>query len=443
MRLQSVLSGGFTVLIVLPLVTAAQAEGPRAAAARIDVPTFSKDVAPILYAHCTGCHRPGEIAPMSLLTYADARPHADDIFDKVSEGHMPPWHADAPPGTFENERRLSETEKKTLLDWAANGAPRGDDKDLPPQPKYADGWAIGTPDLVLEMPHAFTVPANGPVAYQYFYVPTHFTETKYVQAIEVRPGKREVVHHVLVTYLAKPDTPPTPVLKPNKDWQKLPDPIAGENAPQRPQGVPPRLIATYAPGTRPQVFRAGTALRLEPGGMLELQVHYTATGEAASDRTKIGIVFSRDPSPREIRAGSFFNATLVLPAGSANTSVPGEVEFLQDTLVYGLFPHTHLRGKAWDYKLVLPDGTSRTILSVPKYDFNWQTYYMFKEPLQVPRGAKILSTAWYDNSPANKHNPDPRAEVHWGDQTWEEMQYTGILYSQVAQSKAPPAGGQR
>ena len=159
-------------------------------------------------------------------------------------------------------------------------------------------------------------------------------------------------------------------------------------------------------------------------------MHYTANGKtAASDRTKIGIVFSKDPSPREIRATAFYNGTLVIPAGSSNTSVPGEVTFAQDALVYGLLPHTHLRGKAWEYTLLLPDGTSKTILSVSKYDFNWQTYYMFTDPLQVPKGAKIVSTAWYDNSPGNKHNPNPKADVLWGDQTWEEMQYTGILYS--------------
>jgi hypothetical protein len=306
-------------------------------------------------------------------------------------------------------------------------------------PVYTDGWAIGTPDAVFEMKEAFRVPAKGTVAYQYFYIPTNFTEPKYVQAIEARPGNREVVHHVLVNYLAKPDLTRTPVLKMKEEWHQLPDPEIGENAPQRPRGVPARLIATYAPGTRPQVFRPGTALRLEPGGVLELQMHYTASGEEARDRTRIGLVFSKDPSPREIRASAFYNGTLRLPAGSPDTAVPGEVEFQQDTLVYGLLPHTHLRGKAWEYKLITPDGASRTILSVPKYDFNWQTYYMFSEPLTVPKGAKIVSTAWYDNSPANRHNPDPRADVRWGDQTWEEMQYTGILFSPVLQPRAGAA----
>jgi hypothetical protein len=425
------LCGGAALVLAVPLTAAISADGNRSTA----VPTFTKDVAPILYKNCTGCHRPGEIAPMSLLTYDDARPHADDIVDEVGAGHMPPWHADAPAGTFENERHLTEAEKKTLIDWASNGAPKGDDKDLPPVPTYTDGWAIGTPDLVLEMPQPFHVPAKGTVAYQYFYIPTNFTDAKYVQAIEARPGNREVVHHILVNYIAKPDMTRTPVLRMNQQWQQTPEPVLGENTPKRPEGTPARLIATYAPGTRPQVFRPGTALRLEPGGILELQMHYTANGDAATDRTRIGLVFSKDPAPREIRASAFYNGTLVLPAGSSNTAVPGEVTFQQDTIVYGLLPHTHLRGKRWEYRLELPDGTSKTILSVPKYDFNWQTYYMFREPLQVPKGAKIVSTAWYDNSPGNKHNPDAKVDVKWGDQTWEEMQYTGILFSPVVQPK--------
>jgi hypothetical protein len=446
MRTQSIVRGGLAALAVLPLAAALSADG-RTPLVRPPVPTFTKDVAPILYKNCTTCHRPGEIAPMSLLTYEDARPYAKDILDEVGEGHMPPWHADAPAGTFENERRLSDAEKKTLLDWAANGAPKGDDKDLPPPPEYTEGWAIGTPDLVLEMQEPFTVPAEGTVPYQYFYVPTNFTEPKYVQAIEARPGNREVVHHILVNYMAKPDLTRTPVLRMNQEWSKLPDPVIGDHAPRRSRETPTRLIGTYAPGTRPQIFRPGTALRLEPGGVIELQMHYTANGKTgATDRTRIGIVFSKDPSPREIRPAAFYNGTLMIPAGSSNTSVPGEVTFLQDTLVYGLLPHTHLRGKSWKYELVLPDGTSTTILSVPKYDFNWQTYYMFKDPLQVPKGAKIVSTAWYDNSPANKHNPNPKADVTWGDQTWEEMQYTGLLFSPVVQPKPASSsngGGQR
>ena len=397
-------------------------------------PTFTKDVAPILYKNCITCHRPGEIAPMSLLTYHDARPWAKAIRDEVSEGHMPPWHADAPRGTFHNERYLTDAEKDIIVRWANGGARQGDPKDLPAAPSFADGWQIGTPDVVLAMQEDYKVPADGTVQYEYFYIPTNFTEPKYVQAIEIRPGNREVVHHVLVYYRAKPDVQRTPVIKPNAEISQFPKEKApGIHArPARTDLPPRRILATYAPGTDPQVMPPGTALRLEPGGVLELQMHYTTMGEATSDRTKVGLVFSKDPAPREVRPWHFVNAVFTIPAGAADVAVSSDVEFLQDTTVWGMFPHTHLRGKRWEYKLTLPDGTTKTVLSVPRYDFNWQTYYMFSSPLQIPKGSKLVSTAWYDNSAANKSNPDPKADVKWGDQTWEEMQYTGLLFSPAA-----------
>ena len=392
------------------------------------IPTYTRDVAPILFKTCTGCHRPGEIGPMSLLTYEDVRPRAKAIRDKISDGAMPPWHADMPHGTFLNERGLTEQEKGTIFRWVANGAPQGDPKDLPPAPEYPKGWSIGEPDIVFEMPEDYKVPADDVIQYEYFYIPTSFTEPKWIQAIEVRPGNRNVVHHVLVFYKAKPDGQRAPVLKFNPDWQKLGPSTPGKH-PAVDDQVPSRLIATYAPGTNPQVFPAGTAMRLEPGGVIELQMHYTASGQDETDRTKVGFIFSKDPAPREVRASHFFNSTLSLPAGAPDVAVNSEVEFAQPATVWGLFPHTHVRGKRWEYVLQLPDGTKKMILSVPKYDFNWQTYYMFRDPLQVPQGAKILATAWYDNSVGNKSNPDPTVTVKWGDQTWEEMQYTGLLFS--------------
>jgi hypothetical protein len=393
-----------------------------------DVPTFAKDVAPIIYKHCASCHRPGEIAPMSLLTYEDARPWAKAIRDEVSEGHMPPWHAEAPRGTFHNERLLSDAEKATLIAWASNGAPKGDPGDLPRVPEFTAGWSIGKPDAVFEMQEDYKVPADGVIEYEWFYIPTNFTEPKWVKAIEVRPGARSVVHHVLVYYRAKADIQRTPVLQPNQAQSRMPERGPGQRPPK--EGLPPRrLLATYAPGTNPQVTPDGTAFRLEPGGIIELQMHYSTTGEAASDRTRVGMVFAKASDLREVRVSNFLNGIFTLPAGSADVSVDAEVGFAQDAVVWGLFPHTHLRGKKWRYVLELPDGTKKTVLDVPRYDFNWQTYYMFKEPLQIPRGAKLVSTAWYDNSAANKSNPDPKVDVKWGDQTWEEMQYTGILFS--------------
>ncbi|MBA2260170.1 MAG: thiol-disulfide isomerase [Acidobacteria bacterium] len=398
-----------------------------------DVPTYTRDVAPILYKNCTQCHRPGEIAPMSLLTYDEVRPWAKSIRDEVSDGTMPPWHADAPHGTFLNDRSLTAREKDVIAKWANGGAPKGDPKDMPPVPAYSDGWALGKPDAVFEMEEPYKLPADGTIQYEYFYIPTNFTEPKWVKSIEIRPSNREVVHHVLVYYRATPDLQRTPVFRPNAALARTPPEAKDKegihlNKP-RLQGLPPRrMLATYAPGTSYQVAPEGTAFRLEPGGIIELQMHYTTKGETATDRTTVGFTFAKGEA-KEIRPGQFFNGSFTLPAGEANVEVQMDAEFLQDATLWGIFPHTHLRGKKWDYKLILPDGTSKTILSVPKYDFNWQTYYMFKEPLQVPKGAKIVSTAWYDNSAGNKSNPDPKVDVKWGDQTWEEMQYTGVLFT--------------
>jgi hypothetical protein len=402
---------------------------PQPAAAQT---TFTKDVAPILFKHCVSCHRPGEIGRMSLMTYEQARPYAKAMANAIANRTMPPWHAEAPAGTFHNERILSDAERQTLTAWAAGGAINGDPGDLPAQPTFHDGWALGKPDVVLEMQEDYRVPAKGTVQYEWLYIPTNFTESKWVKSFEIRPGNRSVVHHVLIYHRAKPDGKTPPIARANRTDQSNPppdEPGVSSHPRRNLAGMPPRLIATYAPGTNPQVAPAGTAFRLEPGGVLELQMHYTANGQPATDRTKVGITFATDPSPREVHAQHFMNMRLKLPARAADVAVTTDLEFLQDATVWGLFPHTHLRGKRWSYALELPNGEKKSILSVPRYDFNWQTYYMFKEPLQVPKGSKIVSTAWYDNSAANKHNPNPNVDVLWGDQTWQEMQYTGILLS--------------
>lgn len=218
---------------------------------------------------------------------------------------------------------------------------------------------------------------------------------------------------------------------------KPPEPTTGERPP-RESKVPSRLIATYTPGSGPMILKPGAAMRLAPGGVIELQMHYTTNGTAATDRTRVGMIFAKQPPSQEVRASHFFNTQFTIPSGAADYRVDSEVGFAQDVALWGVFPHTHLRGKRWEYKLELPDGTIRPLLSVPRYDFNWQTYYVFREPIEIPRGSRILSTAWYDNSAGNRANPDPGTAVTWGDQTWEEMQYTGLLYS-VAPSAATRA----
>jgi len=418
-----------------------------APAAKLADPTFTKDVAPILYKNCTVCHRPGGIGPFSLLDYDSAKANLDDIHDAVQAGVMPPWHASGPHGVFSNDRRLSDAEKETILRWIATGAKPGDPKDQPAKPVYSTAWTIGQPDAVVAMPEDFSVPAAGTVEYQYFQVPTNFTEDKWVQAIEIMPGAREVVHHVLV-FAAQPPpaNPPTPAPAPAAAPGAAPTPrpaplfirLREQNFMPEEHRTdtlhpPPRnmgsLIGTETPGNNVMVFPPGAALRIRAGTLITFQMHYTAHGHEMKDRTKIGFKFASAPPEEEIFASHFFNGGLVLPAGQKDVQVPADLAFGQPIRIWGMMPHTHLRGTRWQYTLVKPDSSTEVILDVPRYDFNWQTYYMFAKPLDIAAGSKIHSVAWYDNSASNKNNPDPTKDVHWGDQTWEEMQYTGFLYS--------------
>jgi hypothetical protein len=399
-------------------------------------PTFSKDVAPILYKNCVTCHRPGEMAPMSLITYDQVRPYARAIRQRTELGTMPPWHAEAPTGTFSNERKLTMAEKAILTRWSDNGAPQGDPKDMPAVPVFPQGWTIGTPDAVIAMSQPYEVPASGTINYQYFTAPTNFTEDKWIQAIEIRPGVRSVVHHVLV-FASEPGGSPRqqPFVQANNPLaQALAPLIAAAAARGRTQGDGGAgrrgpLIATTAPGTNAQVFEPGAALQIKAGSVLTLQVHYTATGKPESDRTSVGFVFAKQAPKQEIRSASFINLQLRIPPGADNHRVDSVIEFNQDSHIVALFPHTHLRGKSWEYRLTYPDGREEVVLNVPHYDFNWQTYYQYAKPLGVPKGSKLLAIAHYDNSANNKANPNPNVEVRWGDQTWEEMQYSGITYT--------------
>jgi hypothetical protein len=433
---EALLAGSLAIASGIPARAPQQSAAP---AVVREAPTFSRDVAPILYKHCASCHRRGEIAPMPLLTFEDVRPWARAIARKVAADAMPPWHADPKYGTWRNDRRLTSEEKATIALWVAADGPQGDPRDLPPRPPYVPGWNIGMPDAVFAMDEAFAVPARGEVRYQYFKVPTAFTEDKWVQALEIRPGNRTVVHHVLV-YAWSPGTPPpTPyrALNPSP-----PAPVETTAAPgpfdrllrqvrstfraETPRGT---LIAQVAPGGTAHVFDPGTALRLRAGTILTFQIHYTANGTPAADRTSIGFTFAKGAPAHELFVVGMQNPRFEIPPMTADYPVESRLEFLEDVTLYSVLPHTHLRGRSWQYTLTYPDGRSEIVLAVPKYDFNWQTEYQFETPLHVPKGAILKSVAIYDNSPANKSNPDPTQLVLQGNQTWEEMQYTGLLYS--------------
>lgn len=417
-------------------------------------PTYTENVAPILFANCTSCHRPGGLGPFSLMAYDSVKTNAPEVREAVATGYMPPWHAEGPHGMSRNDRRLSAADKQTILTWIDAGMPRGDESKLPALPVYSDGWEIGTPDATVTMPADFVVPATGTVAYQYFEVSTNFTEDKWVQALEILPGARDVVHHVLV--YAK--VPPSPISPSSTAASRSPRPTgattqplflpkAEYETPDEPRRVdtrnpPPRqlgaLIGSTAPGTNVIEFPAGTALRIRAGTVLTFQMHYTAHGHEMKDRTSMGFRFAKAPPTEEIRAGAFINGVFTLPAGERDIAVTTELEPSRTVRIWGLLPHTHLRGTRWKYELVKPGGTKEIVLDVPRYDFNWQTYYLFATPLEISAGSKLVSTAWYDNSTANVHNPDATKDVRWGEQTWEEMQYTGYLYSVPVRPSGTP-----
>ena len=345
-----VVGGG---LLIAPSL--AHAQGARATAG---APTFSKDVAPIFYKNCTTCHRPGEIAPMSLLTYSDTRPWTRAISTQITKGTMPPWHADPAHGSFLNDRRLTDAEKNTILNWVAAGAPEGNAADLPAQPVYPEGWSIGKPDAVFALGEEYPVPASGTVDYKYFEVPTNFTEDRWIQAYEVKPGTPSVVHHVIVYARAPrrerpagapPAGAPPANAAPQQQPQRRqgpfsfapgmeePDEVKANAARQEmpndrpaPQGGTGAFVGGYTPGQAVRVFQPGSALRLPAGSTLVFQMHYTANGKPSSDRSKIGFVFAKEPPKQEAITAALVNANFTLPAGAQSTRVDAEVTLNMD-----------------------------------------------------------------------------------------------------------------
>lgn len=363
--------------------------------------TYAADVAEILQARCQSCHRPGLSAPFSLLTYADARRHAATIREAVNELRMPPWHADPRFGHFENDRSLSNRQRATLLAWVDQGAPLGDPHDLPPPREFVAGWTIGRPDVILEMPEPMVVPASWVVPYQRFRVVTGFKEDVWVQAAEARPGDQSVVHHFNV-FVHRHD-PRTAKLK--------------RSGP---------LIVSYAPGDMPAVYPPGVAKLIPKGTDLLFEVHYSPTGKVRVDRSRVGLIFAKAPVTRQAISQGIPQRNLHIPPGDANYEARSTHTFPRDSHLMALVPHMHLRGKDFQYTVVYPDGRSEVLLSVPAFDFAWQSIYRLTSPRQLPRGTRIDCVAHFDNSPENPANPDPTRWVTWGSQSWEEMM-TGYI----------------
>jgi hypothetical protein len=378
--------------------------------------TFYKDVLPVLQRNCQGCHRPGETAPMSLLDYKSARPLAKAIRTAVLQRKMPPWFADPRYGKFTNDRRLPEADLKTVVAWVDAGAAEGNPKEAPAPLKWVDGWNIGKPDLEFEMPHAFNVPASGTIEYQYVLIPTGFTEDRWVKMTEVRPGNRAAVHHANA-FLRPPGSPWMAGAKPGV--------VFVPTAAQAKGGIPGRaqyeLLASYTPGLQPWVCRPGAAKLVRAGSDIILEIHYITRGAAATDKTKMGLIFYQGKPERHQLTMSTVNSGFAIPPGDPNYEVKSQIVLGDDAELVGMMPHMHLRGKDFLYKTVTPGGASTTLLSIPRYDFSWQLYYSFENPVPMRKGTMIEGTAHFDNSPNNPANPDPSREVRWGQQTWDEM----------------------
>jgi hypothetical protein len=394
--------------------------------------TFYRDVLPILQSKCQTCHRPGEVAPMPLLTYETSRPWAKAIKSAVLTRKMPPWSADPRYGHFVNDPTLTPDEIRILSEWADSGAPEGDPKDKPTPFQWPDGWTI-QPDAIVSLPHPIAVPAKGVVEIMEITIPTGFTKDTWVTSIEIRPGNRSVVHHADVFIVphekgVKYGVPETTLKRRDANGVAI-DKIREEDATRGLLG----LEAIYVPGAPPADYRLHGAAKLVPAGTdFMIQMHYTPNGTATTDQTRVGLTLAKDkPSrrfitivPTALRDESHFH----IPAGDPNWETHAEVTFQQDAELVWFLPHMHLRGKDMTYRLIYPTGESETVLSV-KYDFDWQLGYDVKKPIVIPKGTKLEATAHFDNSANNRFNPDPSKDVWWGDQTWEEMMipYFGVI----------------
>lgn len=379
--------------------------------------TFHKDVLPILQKHCQSCHRPGEAAPMAFLTYESTRPWAKAMKQAVLKGSMPPWFAEPHVGQFVNDRRLPEGARKTLVEWADSGALSGDPADAPPPVRWEEGWGIGAPDTVFEMPVDYDVPATGEVPYTYFVIPTNFAQDQWIEAAEVRPSDRTVVHHV-IAFIREPGSKWLSGIQPGRAFVpggKRFSTGAGED------GMADDWMAGYAPGSIPSALAPGEARLVKAGSDIILQLHYTATGRASKDRTRVGVRFARGPVHQRVMVAAALNNQFVIPPGAPAHPVNASVTFARPVELLSMSPHMHVRGRSFAYRAVYPDGRAEMLLSVPRYDFNWQLRYELPEGKMLPAGTRIECEATFDNSPNNPHNPDPSAQVRWGDQSWQEM----------------------
>ena len=413
--------------------------------------TFTRDVAPILYKNCVSCHRPGEIAPMSLLDYKSARPWAKAIQTAVLTEKMPPWFADPQHGHFSNDPRLKAQDIEVIKAWVAGGAIEGDPKDLPPQPTFAEGWVLGKPDFVFDIGQDFAPPV-GKDLYQNFTVSTNFTEGKWIRAAQVLPGNKKLVHHVHVSIVpngnegesgegVKPKAAAgraTPrsffdyedgLSKIRLDAPVVNDACASDDGIANLSGFDEGSFATMLPGKGPDIFDVfgdgSVAKYIPPGAKVHFQIHYHSSVKATEfDRTSVGFYLASKVPDKPLKRVDMRNRFFLIPAGASDQEVKRCYVLEQDKLLVAITPHMHYRGKDALYELVHKDGRREIVLSVPHYDFNWQLQYRLKDPILMEKGSRLIATFHFDNSVNNLQNPDPTKVIRWGDRSEDEMMVT-------------------
>jgi mono/diheme cytochrome c family protein len=425
---------------------------PALSAAAPASPTFNKDVLPILQKNCQACHRDGAIAPMSLVTYEETRPYARAMARAVRNKTMPPWFADPAVGHFRNAKILSDADIATIADWSENGALEGDAKDKPAPVDFGGGWTIGKPDIVVTMPKDIDVPATGAIEQSNVLVRARFEKDMWVKAAEVKPGNPRVVHH-MKAWVRPPDSP----------WMKdapegvmyspprgavgfdgtTPQPIALSTTGYRPVQD---ILAKYNPGVEGQAFTTGSAAKfIADGSDIVFEVHYTASGKPETDRSSVGLILADTiPQQRHLTTTAMSASRFEIPAGDPNYELKAETVVTEAAKLVWIQPHMHYRGKDYELTVIYPSGEEVTVLRVPHYRFDWQVGYELEQPLELPKGTKLRTVSHYDNSSANKFNPDPTKNVRFGAQSWDEMNvsFVGILID----AKANPAktfGGTR
>jgi hypothetical protein len=380
------------------------------------VPTFYRDVLPILEKHCQSCHRPGEMT-FPLTTYDQAAARARAIRESAATKKMPPWLADPDYGHFANDPSLSQSEIKTLAMWTDGGMRAGDSHEAPPALRWTEGWNISPPDVVIEMPKPVALVPTGDIDYTYEIVPTHLREDRWVQMAELRPSSHEHVHHAVV-YIRPPDSKwlrNAPVGVPFTAAS-----LTDEQGRRDSHWTDSDILLVYAPGSSPEMWASGMAKFIPAGSDLVIQMHYMAMGHAASDQTSVGMVFAKQPPRQRVLTLQLTNDRFVIPPRDGDYRVEARGSLPNDATLLRFFPHMHWRGKKFEYNLIHPDGRIEPLLKV-RWDFEWQLSYQLAEPLPLKAGTVLQAVAWYDNSSKNPHNPDPNQEVRWGEQTYEEM----------------------